>query len=178
MHAIIRRLGATVSGDKRGMRPLAMWKEDFDKFVAMANELVTADNQHYVCVLVGRARRPGSGLFMEAGLSAERQVLQAFGIHQNHQNLHFKQFQLCFTGASAAAKGVSGVLSETMYFFYKGTWPNTLVPMPRETFGGTTWDDIWGSPLVPQCCRNRYSLQDQGAHLRGGVERSAAHGWR
>ena len=68
----------SASGDKRGQRPLPLLKDDFDKFVQMVSNLVTADNQHYVCVLVGRARRQGSGLLVEAGVSAEQQVLQAF----------------------------------------------------------------------------------------------------
>ena len=47
-----------------------MLKEDFQKFVAMVNELATADNQHYVCALVGRARRQGAGLLVEAWFTA------------------------------------------------------------------------------------------------------------
>ena len=115
-----------------------MLKEDFHKFVAMAQHLVTADNEHYVCVLVGRARRQ----MVEAGPTAEQQVVQAFG-NQRANTWRVKKFQLCFTRASAAATGVSGVFSEHMYFFYKGMWPSTLVARPRESFGGTTWDDIW-----------------------------------
>ena len=56
-----------------------MLKEDFHKFVAMVNELVTETNQHYVCVLVGRARRQGAGILVEAGFTAEQEVLRRFG---------------------------------------------------------------------------------------------------
>ena len=100
-----------------------MLKEDFAKFVAMANQLVTADNEHYVCVLVGRARRQGSGLLGEAGLSAEQQVLQAF-IRQMDANWRVKKAHVCFTGTLKAAKGVCGVVTESLYFLYKGTWPS------------------------------------------------------
>ena len=87
------RLGAAPSGDKRGLRPLPMFKEDFEKFAAMANQLVTADNHHYVCVLVGRAGRQGAGLPVEAGLTADQQVLHAFG-NPRHNTWRVNKMQL------------------------------------------------------------------------------------
>ena len=59
-----------------------MFKEDFEKFVAVANELVTAHNLHYVCVLVGRAGHQGAGL----------QVLHAF--NNRRHKLRVKKMQL------------------------------------------------------------------------------------
>ena len=109
------RLGAASSGDKRRLRPLPMIKEDFEKFVAVANELVTAENWHYVCVLVGRAEGAG------------KQVLHAFS-NPKHK-WHLEKFKLCFTGTPNAAKGVSGVLCESMYFFYKGDWAHHFQPL-------------------------------------------------
>ena len=47
------------------------------------------------------------------------------------------------------ARGVGGTLTETVYFFFKGTWPSKLEHSPRELFGGTVWDDLWSD--VPQC---------------------------
>ena len=95
-----------------------MLKEDFHTFVAMAEHLVTADNEHYVCVLVGRARRQGSGLLVEAGVSAEQQVLTAFG-SQRDKGWRVKKFQICFAGNFKASRGVSGVSTESMFFFFK-----------------------------------------------------------
>ena len=42
-------------------------------------------------------------------------------------------------------------MSETVFFFYKGTWPGKLDLAPRELFGGTPWDDMWLD--VPHCGR-------------------------
>ena len=92
-----------------------MLKEDFHKFVAMVNELVTETNQHYVCVLVGRARRQGSGLLVEAGVSAEQQVLSAF-VSQRENRWRAERFQSCLAGESKASTGVSGVSKESMFF--------------------------------------------------------------
>ena len=49
------------------------------------------------------------------------------------------------------ARGIGGCMSETVFFFYKGTWPGKLDLAPRELFGGTPWDDMWLD--VPHCGR-------------------------
>ena len=46
-------------------------------------------------------------------------------------------------------------MSETVFFFYKGTWPGKIDLAPREPFGGTPWDDMWSdvphSVSMEQC---------------------------
>ena len=128
------RLGAAPSGDKRRLRPPPMFKEDFEKFVAVANELVTAHNWHYVCVLVGPAGHQVAGL----------DWLRPF-TNPTHK-WRVKKIHLCFAGMSNAAEGVSGVLPESIYFFYKGCWPE--MPNSNRFFtpgvhGGNIRDDTW-----------------------------------
>ena len=35
-----------------------------------------------------------------------------------------------------------------MFFFYRGAWPSKRVPVVREAFGGSTWDDCWNNVPV------------------------------
>ena len=140
-------------GDKRDSRPLAMAKQDFEKFVSTVSSLVTPLNENYVCVLVGRARRQGAGLQVEAGLSAEQQVLQVFGAIKDAK-WRVKTIRMYFADTVSGKKGVCGILSESVYFFYKGSWPSRLTAKVRKMFGGTTWDDTWRD--VPAYVRDEF----------------------
>ena len=69
-------------------------------------------------------------------------ILQAFGANRDAK-WRVKTIRMYFAHAMGGKKGVSGILSESVYIFYKGSWPSRLPAKARKMFGGSTWDDAW-----------------------------------
>ena len=64
--------------DKRSATSIPLWKEDFQQFVNTINPLITAENEIYVVICPGSAKRAGAGLAVMAGLAIETQILDIF----------------------------------------------------------------------------------------------------
>ena len=138
---------------KKKRRPTPLLDDDFTAFADTTSRLITAENEGYAVVLMGRAGRPGAGLLSEVGLSVQVAVVNAMK-EKSKGTFRAKQIRLNMrrqTGQTPSyARGVGGSMSENVFFFYKGTWPSKLELDPREHFGGTPWDDMWlDVPLCP-----------------------------
>ena len=62
--------------------PLA--QDDFADLCEVMDMLITSENESYACVLVGRAKRQGSGVASEAGVSTEQNILKI--VTEKHKN--------------------------------------------------------------------------------------------
>ena len=148
--------------DSRKSRPLPMLPEDLAHFGEVIDKMVTADNECYACVIMGRSSRPGSGMAVEAGVLAESQVINIIK-DKSKGTMRVKRFRLAYAhNATPMKRGVSGILSETAFFFYRGSWPSKRVPSTRSKFGGSTWDDCWnGIPATDEdhTCHVPYSVK-------------------
>ena len=111
--------------------------------------MITSENESYACVLVGRAKRQGSGVASEAGVSTEQNILKIVTEKHKSGPWRVKKFRGSHSApAGRMMRGVSGVLTEAVFFFYRGRWPSNIVPGRRNFLGGTTWDDSWND--VPE----------------------------
>ena len=135
--------------DNRKNRPVPVWKEDLQRFVETVSPLVTAENASSICVLVGRARRPGAGLFVEAGHHAAGQVLEVLNDAQGKDDPRWRVKNVTLRRAAPGVRnvGISAGVSETAFFFFRGAWTAKLKAVSRAHLSGTTIDDHWG--LVP-----------------------------
>ena len=137
--------------DKRAIRPTPVWASDLSMFIECANGLITAENECYAVVLVGRAKRQGAGMWVEAGLAVEQQVMDIWkekntNLKTDAGDLRVKKITMCKQSEAIASdlyrlKGIAGSTTETVLFFYRGTWPNKMFSHPRKRshFGGSTW---------------------------------------
>ena len=139
-------------GRRSGAASVGMLPDDFDAFCETIDSLITPSNENYAAVLAGRPNRSGAGLSVEAGVINEERILKAVQEKaRRNGDWRVKRFRLQFQAPDKAyRRGVSGVVTETLFFFYRGNWPNKLVPGPRQFFGGSTWDDAWNDipPVV------------------------------
>ena len=75
--------------------------------VEVVDALVTAENNNYAVVLMGKNARAGAGLGMESGVSAESEVMEYMRKHC--KGLRVKRFRMQYKDQSATLKrGVSG----------------------------------------------------------------------
>ena len=141
-----------IRGVRKAARATPLLSDDFAMFADVTSHLVTADNEGYPAVLIGKAARGGAGLLSEVGLATQVSVVNMMK-EKSKGSFRAKQIRLNYSRACgpvpARARGVSGTMSDTLYLFYKGTWPSKLELHPREKFGGTSWDDMWCD--VPFC---------------------------
>ena len=144
--------------DNRSRRYCTLWKDDFQQCAAAASALITQENQHYMCVAIGRCKRGTAGLTAQAGVTVENAVIEIFRKIEatdtgdagapKRGRLQLKKVTAVFQtgGVKQTAKkvvGVCGATVESIYFIYRGTWPSKLKCATRDHFGGTTWDDQW-----------------------------------
>lgn len=130
----------------RRARPVRLIPEDFANFCEVVDRLVSASNESYAVVLVGKSTRQGSGLMVEAGLLSENMIVSTMRDKTKISGMRVKRFRLQYEGfAGTYKRGISGVISETMFFFYRGSWPSKRTPATRGEFGGSTWDDCWNN---------------------------------
>lgn len=104
------------------------------------------------------------GLAVEAGVSAENLVVNIVKDRAKSGSMRCKRFRLGHITLSGGQmrRGVNGVISETMFFFYRGSWPSKQPAQNRIGLEGTTWDDTWGSvpPVeLPQWAEVPYGLK-------------------
>ena len=133
-------------GGCRRARPVRLIPEDFANFCEVVDRLVSASNECYAVVLVGKSARQGSGLMVEAGLLSENLIVSTMRDKTKSSGMRVKRFRLQYEGfAGSIKRGISGVISETMFFFYRGSWPSKRTPAARGEFGGSTWDDCWNN---------------------------------
>jgi len=153
-----------------------IWTDDLQLFAQVANQLVTAENKAYVVVFVGRAKRQGAGLCVEAGITAEQRIIDTF----KDPSWRVKRIGMVFEGATLdRCTGVSGVVTQAALFFFKGSWTARIIPERRSFFGGSTWDDCWcGVPVlnredwapVPLGLKNEIFEVARSTIARGGSE--------
>ena len=129
---------------RRRSFPVTFWKEDFEAFVDCMGELITPYNESFAAVICGRAKRGGSGLFVESGLHLKKQIIEAFAAKNANDragNFRVKEFNLTSTNATQKKAGISGKRQEVVYFFWKGSWASKLPNLRRDIGGGSTYDD-------------------------------------
>ncbi len=143
------------SHDKRVTRPTPLWKDDFECFLLVVNPLVTPTNQSVIAVAVGKCKRGGAGLLAEAGQGATNQIIelvmktQTEAAGKDLPPWRVKTITFVATPQCGRSMGVSGNLTETLCYFYRGTWPSKLKPRARSVMGGSTWDDMWIQAAPP-----------------------------
>ena len=136
--------------NSRRARPVPVLPEDLGQFADVIDRMVTAESESYACIFMGRASRSGAGMAVEAGVSAESQVINIVR-DKTKGNMRVKRFRLAYAGTNCMVKrGIgSGTMTESMFFFYRGSWASKRIPGPRTHFGGSTWDDCWNDiPVV------------------------------
>jgi len=130
---------------------------------------VTAENEFYATVFVGRAKRSGAGLAGQIGIGLEHRILEMF----RRMEADDRAAQLAEKrGGPAAAKkdpwqaksvtlilegeedrrarvaGIGGNICQAVLLFYRGSWPSLLKNVLREHLRGSIWDDCWsGAPV-------------------------------
>ena len=133
--------------DKRRYRPVALWKDDLEQFVRVVSPLVTNATESVIGILVGKGKRQGAGLFVEAGCAVIQSVLQVFADNQIKASGKWRvksiTMQVPQGQPGGRIVGISGSMCETVMFFWRGSWPSRMSPRPRPTLGGSTWDDVW-----------------------------------
>ena len=151
--------------DRRLTTPSVVWTEDFSTFVEAVNPLVTATNQNVVAVLSGYNKRASSGLLTEAGLTNGHEIVNLVkkAAQQDSQggescslppwrvksiSLHMEEDSF-LEDRVTQRKGTGGSLTQTLFFFYRGTWPSSLAKEARAWFGGSTWGDVWTKVKAP-----------------------------
>ena len=68
---------------------------------------MTAENNNYAVVMMGRNARPGAGLGIESGVSTESEVMDI--MRKSCKGLRVKRFRMQYKGQAATIKrGVSG----------------------------------------------------------------------
>ena len=64
---------------------------------------------------------------------------------------HFYSFFLCsYHPFPSALCIVAGIMTETMFWFWRGIWTSKRAVVTRSNFGGTTWDDGWTNVPLAQ----------------------------
>lgn len=111
---------------------------------------MTAQNESVICVLVGKAKRQGAGLWVEAGHKTSHEVLDIVSESTKTvtPKMRVKSIQAISAPVAMKQSGVSGSVTENILFFWRGSWPSQAKPMPRPNHGGTTWDDAWTKPMT------------------------------
>lgn len=64
------------------------------------------------------------------------------------QGFRAKRIRLTHPERGTLKRGISGVLTETVYYIWRGNWTMKRAVAEREILGGTTWDDGWQSPAT------------------------------
>lgn len=86
------------------------------------------------------------GLAVEAGVAVEQKVIDIVREKAKTAPMRCKRFRLGHIPSDGTLRrGVNGVMSETMFFLYRGQWPSKLEPRLRPSLGGSTWDDTWNN---------------------------------
>ena len=149
--------------DRRLTTPSPVWAEDFAMFLDCCSPMITSENQNVAAVLSGFNKRTSSGLLTEAGLTNANEMIQL--VKKNAEKpggescpsvpWRVKSLTLNMEEDSFMAdrishrKGTGGSLTQTLFFFYRGTWPNALPKEARGWFGGSTWGDVWKDVKAP-----------------------------
>ena len=134
--------------DRRSNLPMALWAEDFDSFVAVAHEMITAENENYAIIFAGRTKRTSAGMASEAGIAMETQLIEAFKKSEKDkaQTWRLKRFTEIMVGKKGRSRGLigaSGSRLEVALLFYRGVWPSKMKGEARSLIPGFTSDDIW-----------------------------------
>jgi len=152
--------------DRRMTAASPVWTADLSMFLEAVSPFVTPENQNFLAILSGSNKRPGSGLLTEAGLGNNQDIInlvrKASGKHGDADpdgaslaawrvktfsvNVNEDSF---WGGRVKQRRGISGSLNQTLFFFYRGSWPNGLPKEGRAFFGGTTWGDTWSNVPAP-----------------------------
>ena len=110
--------------DTRSSRPTPLWMDDFKNFFTVVDPLVTAAGESVLAVVLGRCKRGGAGLLVEAGQTLANQVIevamksQSEGAGKNMPPWRTKTITFSVAqNQGVQAMGVSGNLVEMIIFF-------------------------------------------------------------
>lgn len=82
---------------------------------------------------------------LHAVLSAPALLLR---VERSLQGFRAKRIRLTHPTGGVLKRGISGILTETVYYIWRGKWPTNRDVEPRDILGGTTWDDTWHAPAT------------------------------
>ena len=145
--------------DNRSRRYCTLWKEDFQHCAAAASALITPENQHYMCIAIGRCKRGTAGLTAQAGVTVENAVIEIFRKIEatdtgdagapRRGRLQLKKVTAVFQtgGVKQTAKTVRGVSGATgrEYLFHI---PRHMAQQAEVRNTGPLWWYHMGRPMV------------------------------
>ena len=127
-------------------------QDDLKNFFAAVNPLVSATNESHICIMVGKSKRQGSGLLVEAGQKVTAEILDLVTEVEKEvrpdAKLRVKSIQARSAPIAMKQSGISGSVTETVLYFWRGSWPSKQ-PARFRAQGGSTWDDVWFAPMAP-----------------------------
>ena len=95
-------------------------QDDLKNFLTAVNPLVTLLNESHICIMVGKSKRQGSGLLVEAGHKMTSEILDlVMNVEKDAKvqaKLRVKSIQARSAPLPMKQSGISGSVTETILF--------------------------------------------------------------